>query len=182
MSADDKYDCVACHGLGLLQPIDDLAQWLNDNTPNNVHFDTVGGFDPMVQQQDIIARLSGAFAGRRKLIFIGHSKGAMLGFYVPGYVICELVITIDPTCWGSNIDTVQWTFASSRNAGRWQANPNVSRWANFHQPGAPGGGVLINPNGAREDHEIPGVDHMSIVNDPFVRHRIHELVMLTVSE
>ena len=44
------YACYACHGLGFIQPIDQLARWLNVNTPSAIHFNTVGGSDPMLEE------------------------------------------------------------------------------------------------------------------------------------
>ena len=69
-------------GLFIGNPVDNLAAFLNNKTPDGIRFTVVGGFDPQplqgqATQQVITAHQSGA-----EIIFGGHSKGAMLAFYL----------------------------------------------------------------------------------------------------
>ena len=157
-----EYACYACHGLGVVQPIDMLVGYLNAHTPSGIHFRTVGGINPQLEESDIRINIVRDMGAGKKLIFIGHSMGAMLAYYL-GYA-APLVVAIDPTDWGSNIDTVEWSLTPPK-PGQWRAPPNVEHWINFHQNGYPGGGVLENPGDNREDHHFPDCTHMSIPTD-----------------
>lgn len=164
---------LCCHGLGVVQPIDQLAAVLNAKTP--LRFEIVGAADPMLEHGAIASRVTGAIKEGKRVIFIGHSKGAMLAYYLSVYSP-TLTIAIDPTCWGSNINTAAWAFAAPGFAGTWRAAGH-GRFINFHQSGYPGGGKLENPSEpTREDYFFPQCDHMSIVNDP----RTVEIVRMAV--
>jgi hypothetical protein len=175
-----EYACYACHGLGLVQPIDTLAAWLDANTPKGIRFrdHIVGGMDPQLEEGSIRASIQADIDAGRRLIFVGHSKGAMLAYYL-GYP-AALVVAIDPTDWGSNIECPNWDLTPPR-PGQWEAPDNVTRWINFHQSGYPGGGVLANPGPVREDHFFPDCDHMSIVNDPRTMKIIHSAIIGAMS-
>ena len=153
-----EYACYACHGLGFIQPIDQLARWLNLNTPNGIHFNTVGGSDPTLKGSEhshehrsrsesrqathlhrplqgrdagLLPRLRGAARGRDRSDRLGQQ------YRLPG------------------MD------AHPAAAGACRAPANVGRWINFHQSGYPGGGVLAN----RERHGarpfLPDRSHMN---------------------
>ncbi len=173
-----EYACYACHGLGVIQPIDQLARWLNVHTPNGIHFNTVGGSDPMLEEAGIRASIEADLKAGRQLIFIGHSKGAMLAYYL-GYP-APLAVAIDPTDWGSNIDCAEWTLTPPQ-PGQWRAPANVGRWINFHQSGYPGGGVLANPSDAAQDHFFPDCNHMTIPTDPRTMQIIHDAILQVIS-
>lgn len=143
-------------------PIDQLAAWL---TAKGHPCKIVGGADPQPLTDAIRSQIG------PNDIFIGHSKGAMLGYYLN--LKLPLVITIDPTDWGSNIECPDWILTPP-NPGQWRATDGVKRWINFHQRSYPGGGILSNPGPNREDHFYPECDHLSIVNDPRTRKIILE--------
>ena len=172
------YACYACHGLGFVQPIDTLAHWLNARTPSGIHFNTVGGSDPMLEEASIRASIEVDLKAGKQLIFIGHSKGAMLTYYL-GYA-APLVVAIDPTDWGSNIDCVEWTLTPP-HSGQWRAPANVGHWINFHQSGYPGGGVLENPGDGRDDHFFPDCNHMTIPTDPRTMTIIRNAILQVIS-
>lgn len=157
------FACYACHGLGLVQPIDTLAQWLNERTPKGIHFQVVGGTNPQIEELKIRQSIESDLEDGKALIFVGHSMGAMLAYYL-GYR-APLIVAIDPTDWGSNIDAPPWTLTPPR-PGQWRAPLTVGRFINFHQDSYPGGGVLENPGNGREDHHFPDCNHMSIPTDP----------------
>ena len=173
------YACYACHGLGILQPIDELASWLNANTPVGIHFVTIGGIDPMLEEKSIRETLAADVAAGRQIILVSHSKGAMLGYYLD--MAMPLCVTIDPTCWGSNIRTPEWGVASFANAGMWRARDNVTEWLNFRQSIYPGGGVLANPGPTRKEFFYPDCNHMSIVTDMRTRIKIRSAVLDVLS-
>lgn len=142
--------CVACQGLdefAVGQPLEALASYLNRNTPDGVHFTVVGGVDPQLEAQDIINGLIAAAKKGDVVLFVGHSKGAMLAFYAADAmkaagVSSPLFISIDSTDWGSNVPgTAQWTIVAGENAGKWLVPDNVANWLHFRQPAYPGGGV-----------------------------------------
>lgn len=146
-----------CHGLMIGWPIDQLAAWITGaGHPCRV----VGGADPQPLAEEIEMEIQPTDT------FIGHSKGAMLGFYLKRNL--PLVITIDPTDWGSNINCPDWDLHPPC-PGQWRATSGVKSWINFHQRSYPGGGVLSNPGPNRVDHYFPECDHLSIVNDSRTR-------------
>lgn len=169
-----KYICIACEGLAVGWPIIQLAAWLNENTPDGIHFVVVGAGNPEANEAEIRALIETHLKDGCILIFIGHSMGAMLAYYL-GYE-SPLIIAIDPTCWGSNIDAPEWELTPPR-PGQWRAPLTTKHWINFRQASYPGGGVLENPGFKREDHYLAQTDHLSIVNDPYTRTTIHDAIM-----
>lgn len=168
-----SFSVYACHGLGVIQPIDDLAQWLRLQL--HLQVQTVGGIDPMIEQGSIIASIKADLSAKHQVIFISHSKGAMLAFYLPdnnvGDLSNSMIISIDPTCWGSNINAPQWS-TLVEYPGQWKAK-NAARWLNFTSGTYPGGGRMINANEtAYRQFSFTDDDHMGIVNDPRVRKTI----------
>lgn len=173
-----KYACYACHGLGLVQPIDTLAAWLNANTPSGIHFKTVGAMDPQLEERSIRGSIEADLAAGNELIFVGHSKGAMLAYFLR--YKAPLIVAIDPTDWGSNFECSDWDLTPPQ-PGQWGAPSNVTRWINFHQSGYPGGGVLSNPGPGKEDHFFPDCSHMTIPTDPRTMKIIHDAVLGVLS-
>lgn len=169
-----KYFCVACEGLAVGWPIDQLAAWLNENTPQQIHFVVVGNGNPQMNEQSIRAQIEAKIADGYTLIFIGHSMGAMLAYYL-GYK-SPLIVSIDPTCWGSNIDTTPWNLLPPY-PGKWRAPDNVDHWINFRQASYPGGGKLTNPGPNRTDYYFADTDHLSIVNDSHTRNAIRNAIL-----
>ena len=166
------FTCYACKGLLIGQPVDDLAAWLNAETPTGIHFNVVGGLDPEFDDpKDAV--VTDAQSGK-SVIFIGHSKGAMDTYYIADALNAlglkaPLFIAIDPTDWGSNLPGFStWVVGMPGigNAGKWKAPANIGRFINFHQPSYPGGGICIEGG---EDIIVPNVDHLTIVNSDTVR-------------
>lgn len=172
------YACYACHGLGGIQPIDTLAAWLNEHTPKSIHFNVVGSTNPQLEEGEIRQRITADLQANKKLIFVGHSMGAMLAYYL-NYA-APLIVAIDPTDWGSNINCPPWTL-SPPQPGQWRATDGVVRWINFHQVDYPGGGVLSNPGPGREDHFFPDTNHMSIPTDPRTMNIIRDAILGAMS-
>ena len=139
-----EYSCYACHGLIVTWPVDDLAEWLDQNTPAGIHFNTVGGVDPQLYAGAITTAVIRDIDAGKQVIFIGHSMGAMLAYYLAddlksAGLKAPLFIPIDPTDWGSNLpDTLRWSWSVTA-AGRWAAPSNIGKWINYHQPSYPGG-------------------------------------------
>lgn len=181
------FSCYACHGLGIVQPINDLAAWLNAHTPQGIHFNIVGGADPQVEQMSINNAVFSDLARGGQLIFIGHSKGAMLAYYLAqdlekAKLKAPLFVAIDPVQWSSNLPgCTPWLVQANDKAGRWEAPNSIGRFINFRQPGYPGGGVLVNVSDRFTDVLLTGVDHMSIPNAAQVREIILQAVLDTHS-
>ena len=178
------FACYACHGLGVVQPIDLLAAELNRETPEGVHFNTVGAFNPPLEETEISRQIAHDIANGREIIWIGHSMGAALGYYLPQTHPTwrfALVITVDPMSWASNIDCAEWA-TSPPPPGHWQAKGNFGRWISIHTSQYPGGGVLVNPGPAAEDHAFPNNDHIGVILDPRVKKIIFDAVLQTVKE
>lgn len=169
-----QFSCYACHGLIVTWPVDDLAEWLNANTPDGVHFNTVGGADPQVYAGSITESVEKDIQAGKQVIFVSHSMGSMLAYYLAddlkaAGLKAPLFIPIDPTDWGSNLPgTLRWGW-SIEDGGRWAAPDNISKWINYHQPSYPGGGVCISGG---TDIQVAGVDHLTIVNCPIVRNGV----------
>lgn len=165
----------ACHGLGIVQPIDVLALDLNRATPDLPPFQIVGGTCPPLEQGEIEGRLLDAHAD---IIWIGHSMGAALGFYLTQKLKglkFRLVITVDPMDWASNINCEDWQ-RNPPHPGEWVATGNFNRWINIHSDMYPGGGRLVGTNPKCEDHHFPGADHIGIIALPEVRKIIMDAV------
>ena len=165
------FSCYACNGLIVSYPVVDLCAYLNANTPDGIHFNDVGGYDPQPLYGSIKDAVVGDIRAGKQVIFIGHSYGAMTCYYLADDLQAmglkaALFIAIDPTCWASNLPgTVRWGW-SPTDGGKWAAPANITTWINYHQPYYPGGGVCI--SGGR-DIAVAGVDHLSIVNSAPVR-------------
>jgi hypothetical protein len=135
--------CLASHGLLIGWPVDELAAWLNANTPVGIHFVVVGDLDPQPEESTIIQSLLGAAAAGKDLVIVGRSKGAMLMFYLADALKAQsirvkLVASIDPTDWGSNAPgTIKWAVVLDGNAGQWLVPDNADVWLNFYQDSPP---------------------------------------------
>jgi pimeloyl-ACP methyl ester carboxylesterase len=168
----------ACHGLGVVQPIDLLAIDMDHATPSSPPFVIVGGFSPPLEERDIEASLRAAVGAGKELVWVGHSMGAALGFYLPqtnpGWKF-KLVITVDPMCWASNIDCPEWETRPPQ-PGRWRALGNYDRWINIRTRMYPGGGVLMTKDARCEDHFFPDCDHIGVIADARVRKIIFDAV------
>lgn len=181
--------CVACQGLAEFavgQPVETLAAYLNAKTPDGVHFNVVGGIDPQPGAQAIIDDLIAAAKNGAVVIFIGHSKGAMLAFYAADAmkaagVGSPLFISIDSTDWGSNVPgTAQWTIVAGENGGKWLVPDNVANWLHFRQPAYPGGGVasLAPGNTATELQVFERTEsHVALPDTPEVESIILQAVL-----
>lgn len=173
------YSCYACHGLIVTSPITELANWLNANTPEGIHFREVGGIDPQPLAGEIENAVVTDIKNGKQVIFIAHSMGAMLCYYLADDLNAQglkapLFVAIDPTDWASNMSgTIRWGWSPS-DGGQWAAPGNIGKWINYHQPSYPGGGVCISGG---TDIAVAGVDHLSIVNSPTVRNGILAAVM-----
>jgi hypothetical protein len=183
-----QFACFACHGLAIGYPIDDLAAYLNANTPGGIHFNVVGGADPQPLQSEIEDQVVAAIKGGAQAIFIGHSKGAMLTFYLADYLKtlrlrAPLFVSLDSTDWGSNApDAGQWSLIPPANdAGQWFAPDSVDRWLHFSQPSYPGGGRAQLAGGnaitSLTAKQVAGADHLSLPNMPEVRRAVLAAVM-----
>src|SRR5579872_3345241 len=109
----------ACHGLGILQPIDMLVHDLGGD------WNVVGGMNPHLEEVAIENRIKEDVAAGKDIVWIGHSMGAALGFYIPQLRNWKfrLIITVDPMCWASNIDCYEWQ-TDPPQPGRWRAEGN----------------------------------------------------------
>ena len=164
----------ACHGLGVVQPIDILAADLSRLQPDKPPFKIVGGMDPQLEQFQIEEGMS----PHDSFVWIGHSKGAALGYYIPQYHMAlhfKLIITVDPMCWASNIKCSEWDIAPPL-PGQWHASGNYDRWINIRTSTYPGGGVCITRDHRVEDHHFPDCDHIGVIADQRVRKIIFEAV------
>lgn len=170
-----EYACYACNGLmeqAFGGPVTQLATWLNANTPSGIHFNIVGGVDPRppVQQAIFDSVVTDVKAGKT-LIFIGHSLGAGLSYYLADYLngkglSAPLIVAIDPTQWGSNLPPdAPWALTPA-NPGKWAAPSNIGMFVNLHQPIYPGGGVCVSGG---DDISVPGTDHIGIPNNDLTR-------------
>jgi hypothetical protein len=180
-----KLACFLSHGLLVGQPVDDLAAFLNQNTPNGVHFNTVGGADPQPYQPQITQQVIDAKNGGADIIFGGHSMGADLAFYLADQlkslnIRAPLFISIDSTDWGSNAPGTQpWSLVSA-TPGTWLVPDNIDRWLHFSQPDPPGGGqAKLAPNNATTNLTTatePG-GHLAIPTLPQVEQAILSAVL-----
>lgn len=170
-----EYACYACNGLAeqaFGNPLSTLADYLNENTPVGIHFNVVGGVDPRppVQQTIFDSVVADMNAGKR-LIFIGHSLGAGLCYYLADYLNAKglnapLFVAVDPTQWGSNMPPdAPWALTPA-NPGKWVAPSNIGMFVNLHQPVYPGGGVCVSGG---DDIAVPGTDHIGIPNADLTR-------------
>jgi len=162
----------ACHGLGVVQPIDLVALDLNRETPDLPPFQIVGGFNPPVHQAEIESRMAADHAAGKSFVWIGHSMGAALGYYLAEKFRdwhFSLMITVDPMDWASNIDCQPWQREPPR-PGWWKAEGNFDRWINIRSKCPPGAGILVNSRQQRcEDHLFADADHIGIIERPDVR-------------
>ena len=184
---------LACNGLleqAFGNPMADLAMWLNASTPNLIHFNVVGGFDPRPSVDQIIGSMVDANRKNGAVpIFIGHSLGAMLSFYAADClkgllpIQLPLFVSIDSTDWGTNAPGIpRWsTVVLPPNTGEYFVPDNVETWLHFYQDGAPGGGVAQlapgNETTVLRAQHLPGENHISIVNCAPVRQAILAAVL-----
>jgi pimeloyl-ACP methyl ester carboxylesterase len=183
--SDDRY---CCHGLGVVQPINALAAELDAR--DGKHSFIVGGFNPPLEQAAIEKLVRSTAIRGRGIVWIGHSMGAALGFYLaqkfPLYHF-KLIVTVDPMCWASNIECANWA-TEPPHPGHWIATGKFDRWINIRSSQYPGGGVLdsayAHRGAARDteadprcaDHHFPDCDHIGIISDPRVRAIIFDAV------
>jgi len=169
----------ACHGLGVIQPIDLLANDLNRLTPNQPRFLIVGGMNPPIEQPAIEGAMKAHHDRGAEFVWIGHSMGAALGFYLPQKHPdwkFRLIITVDPMDWASNIHCANWQTYPPR-PGQWLPSGNYQRWINIHSDMYPGGGRLsVGGLPHVEEHHYPHADHIGIIALPEVRKIIFEAV------
>ena len=187
-----KFYCVACQGLdefAVGQPVEVLAAFLNRNTPDGVHFPVVGGVDPQLVADQIIADLIAAAKSGAVVIFVGHSKGAMLAFYAADALkaaglYSPLFISIDSTEWGSNVPgALQWAIVPSAFAGKWLVPDNIANWLHFRQPAYPGGGVasLAPGNTTTQFQNFERTEsHVALPDTPTVEQIILQAVLAIV--
>ena len=143
-----KNFCIAVNGLDeplFGNPLAQLATFLNERTPEGVHFTVQGGWDPRPYLDTLIHNcLAAANAGYR-LILIGHSLGSMAMFYIADAlnkrgVTIALLVPIDATDWGTNAaGTIPYATANS-TPGEYWCQDNVDVCLYYRQPLAPGGG------------------------------------------
>jgi len=173
----------ACHGLGVVQPIDIVALALDRKTPDQPAFHVVGGFNPPVHQPGIESMMALDHAAGKSFVWIGHSMGAALGFYLAQKYHdwhFRLVITVDPMNWASNIDCVNWQSAPP-HPGWWKAQGNFDRWINIHTNMPPGAGIMVNTADKRcEQHHFPLATHIGVIEMPEVRAIIDPAVVAAV--
>jgi hypothetical protein len=184
--------CLASHGLLIGWPVDELAAWLNANTPVGIHFVVVGDLDPQPEESTIIQSLLGAAAAGKDLVIVGHSKGAMLMFYLADALKAQsirvkLVASIDPTGWGSNAPgTIKWAVVLDGNAGQWLVPDNADVWLNFYQDSSPGGGVAhLAPGNATtnfKQYHLSSETHLSIPNAATTRKAILDAVVAVAQQ
>jgi hypothetical protein len=166
----------ACHGLGVLQPIDLLAEDLN--RLGGPPFHIVGGCSPPLEEGEIITQVRAEAQAGKEIVWIGHSMGAALGYYLPSaypFLKFKLIVTVDPMNWASNINCSEWQKAPP-HPGWWEAKGNFERWINIRTRMAPGGGMLVNKDPRCEDHLFPDCDHIGVIADPRVRKIIFDAV------
>ena len=184
---------VACNGLleqAFGNPLEQLADWLNANTPAGFHLNVVGGFDPRPGAQGYIDDMITKATAKSPLppLFIGHSLGAMLAFYASDAlkaagIKSPLFVSIDSTDWGTNAPGIpEWsTVVFPPNTGRYFVPDNVATWLHFYQNSAPGGGMaVLAPGNARTDLRVmhlPNENHISIVNSQIVRDNVLAAVL-----
>jgi hypothetical protein len=167
-----KFACFLSHGLFIGNPVDKLAAFLNSKTPDGIHFNVVGGFDPQPLQGQITQQVITAHQSGAEIIFGGHSKGAMLAFYLADHlksvgIRAPLFISLDSTNWGSNVPgTAPWAVLFGLpDAGKWLVPSNVDRWLHFWQPTPPGGGqATLAPGNTTTNlgvHQL-NVDHLRV--------------------
>jgi pimeloyl-ACP methyl ester carboxylesterase len=189
-----RYFGLCCHGLGVIQPVDWLAAFLNKNTPAKVHFEIVGGIDPRPLEGSIISTADLAMKRGNRLIFIGHSLGAMLAFYLADRLKAEgkrapLFVSLDPTGWGTNAPGIApWSQLTGGEAGKWYVPDSVDTWMAYRTTGYVGdlgGGYaqLAPGNVTTEFAEYTRTeDHIGFVSVPEVQQQILDVVKQVVAQ
>lgn len=183
----------ACHGLWVGSPVDALAAYLNQETPAGVHFVTIGGSDPRPDTDQIIDDAIAAARRSARVVFIAHSLGAMLAFYLADALKASgfraaLVIAIDPTYWGTNAAGVpRWSeVVFPPNTGRYFVPDSVDVFLHFRQYTPPGGGTAELAAGNKTTHfetlTIATQNHLSIVNCDDVRSRTLAAVLAATKQ
>ena len=186
---------VACNGLleqAFGNPLEQLADWLNANTPAGFHLNVIGGLDPRPGTQgyidDMIAK------GRKGIptIYVGHSLGAMLAFYGANALKAAnlkspLFVSIDSTDWGTNAPGIpQWsTVVFPPNTGQYFVPANVATWLHFYQNSPPGGGIAQlapgNETTILRTWHLPEENHISIVNCDQVRTAVLAAILKAIA-
>jgi len=144
-----KFFCMAVNGLDEAlfgNPLSQLADYLNKNTPDGIHFNVTGGADPRPYVDQFTSNLAAAHAAGNKIIILGHSLGAMMMFYLADAmkkagIALPLVISIDSTDWGTNAPSSPPYSMGTSTPGQYWVPDNADRWIHFRQPAYPGGGV-----------------------------------------
>lgn len=155
---------LACNGLdeGFFgNPLAQCADFLNRETPNDVHFNVVGGADPRPFIYQFEHNLAAAIGAGYIPILIGHSLGAMMMFYLADSMKAKglkipLVVSIDSTDWGTNAPgLIPYDLAPpAAVAGQYFVPDNVDHWIHYRQPVYPGGGVVhLAPGNAHTNFE-----------------------------
>lgn len=156
------YLAIACNGLHeelFANPLSQLVfNYLNPRLPARCQFKVVGGIDPRPFTSSFTHWLAAAHNAGKKIIWIGHSLGAMMAFYQADAlnslkISSPLFISIDPTDWGTNVPGIAPWLLGGSHAGEYLVPPNVDRWIQFRQPVYPGGGRA---------HLAPGNDHTKL--------------------
>ena len=147
-----KYFCYAINGLDepmFGNPLSALADYLNKGTPDGIHFNVVGGWDPRPSIDLFIHNVAAAAAGGYTVLLVGHSLGAMMMFYLADAmkklsIGLPLVVSIDSTQWGTNSPnyTPYALAVAEPDTGQYWVPSNVDRWIHYRQPVYPGGGVV----------------------------------------
>jgi hypothetical protein len=183
-----QFSCYLCNGLSeqiFGNQVAQLIAWLNANTPDGIHFNEVGGFDPRPPVQDqITAAVEADIAAGKTVIFGGHSLGAGLCYYLADALNAKsqtspLFFAIDPTQWGTNIPPAASWALMPPTPGQWVAPPNIGIFINFHQPVYPGGGVCVRGG---DDIAVPNTDHIGIPNTDLVRGTVVNAINRVLAE
>jgi pimeloyl-ACP methyl ester carboxylesterase len=188
MIVTKKLYCPFSKGLVIGEPVVDLVDWLNAETPEGIHFVTVGGADPELSAMGTIADVIAKAKDGYTIIAGGHSMGGMLAFYLAQAMNAEglkapLFVSIDPTDWGTDAPGVpEWSeVVFAPNTGEYFVPPNVDVWLHFYQDSYPGGGIAkLAPGNTHTDLQVTHLandNHLSIVNDPVTRDAILKAVL-----
>ncbi len=184
-----KKFCLAVNGLHeelFGGPLTQLATFLNERTPDGIHFQVVGGMDPRPFILQFIHSCSVAAGAGQKLILVGHSLGAMMMFYLADAmkkqnIKIPLAVSIDSTSWGTNyLGITPYAVATGMHAGQYWVPDNVDHWLHFRQPVYPGGGYaqLAKGNDHTKFENFDRVEsHVSLPVIPDIQNKILQAVL-----